>query len=116
MLGPKIQSGQRLLIVAHGNSLRALIKHIDSISDKDIINLNLPTGAAFVVTDPHRRFLSPPHHSHPPTHPPPWGCVFVLLVRPRLCGAAVPLVYELNDDLTPIKHPDASPGVSGRFL
>ena len=44
VLVPRIKSGERVLIVAHGNSLRALIKHIDGISDKDIINLNLPTG------------------------------------------------------------------------
>ncbi len=49
MLAPKIKSGERVLIVAHGNSLRALIKHIDNISDEAIINLNLPTGVCLDV-------------------------------------------------------------------
>jgi len=57
---PDIESGKKVLIVAHGNSLRALVKYLDNISDEDILGLNIPTGA--------------------------------------------PLVYELNDDLTPIKH------------
>ncbi len=56
---PVIQSGKKVLIVAHGNSLRALVKYLDNISDEDIIQLNIPTG--------------------------------------------IPLVYELNDDLSPIK-------------
>jgi 2,3-bisphosphoglycerate-dependent phosphoglycerate mutase len=57
---PRLKSGQRLLIAAHGNSLRALVKHLDNISDDEIVELNIPTG--------------------------------------------IPLVYELNDDLTPIRH------------
>jgi 2,3-bisphosphoglycerate-dependent phosphoglycerate mutase len=57
---PDIESGKKVLIVAHGNSLRALVKYLDNISDEDILSLNIPTGA--------------------------------------------PLVYELNDDLTPNKH------------
>ncbi len=57
---PDIEAGEKVLIVAHGNSLRALVKYLDQVSDEDIIGLNIPTG--------------------------------------------VPLVYELNDDLTPIKH------------
>ncbi len=48
-----------MLIAAHGNSLRALVKHLDSISDEDIVGLNIPTG--------------------------------------------MPLVYELDDDLKPLK-------------
>ncbi len=44
VIAPLIKSGKRVLIVAHGNSLRALIKHIDNISDEAIVNLNLPTG------------------------------------------------------------------------
>jgi 2,3-bisphosphoglycerate-dependent phosphoglycerate mutase len=59
-IAPTIQSGKKVLIVAHGNSLRALIKYLDYISDKQIIALNIPTG--------------------------------------------VPLVYELDDQLSPIKH------------
>ncbi len=57
---PRLQSGQRLLIAAHGNSLRALVKHLDHVSDDDIVELNIPTG--------------------------------------------IPLVYELNEDMTPIRH------------
>lgn len=57
---PEIQSGKKVLICAHGNSLRALVKHLDGISEEDIVNLNIPTG--------------------------------------------IPLVYELTDDLKPIKN------------
>ena len=57
---PVIKSGKRVLIAAHGNSLRALVKYLDNMSDKDIIELNIPTG--------------------------------------------IPLVYELDDNLKPIKH------------
>mgnify|MGYP000995648061 FL=1 len=45
---PEILSGKRVLIVAHGNSLRALIKYLDSISDADIVKLNIPTGQPLV--------------------------------------------------------------------
>jgi 2,3-bisphosphoglycerate-dependent phosphoglycerate mutase len=47
-LAPKIQSGKNLLLVAHGNSLRSLIKHLDNISDEKISELNLPTGIPLV--------------------------------------------------------------------
>lgn len=57
---PLLKSDKRVLIAAHGNSLRALVKYLDNISDKDIADLNIPTG--------------------------------------------VPLVYELDDNLKPIKH------------
>lgn len=57
---PAIQSGKRTVIAAHGNSLRALVKHLDNISDDEIVALNIPTG--------------------------------------------VPLVYELDDRLKPIRH------------
>ena len=59
-LAPDIKSGKRVLIVAHGNSIRAMVKYLDNISDDDITELNIPTG--------------------------------------------LPLVYELDDDLKPIKH------------
>ena len=59
-IAPAVQAGQRLLIASHGNSLRALVKYLDKISDEAIVELNIPTG--------------------------------------------IPLVYELNDDLTPIRH------------
>src|SRR6266542_4280472 len=58
-LSPVIKSGKRLIIVAHGNSIRALVKYLDNISDADITELNIPTG--------------------------------------------LPLVYELDDNLRPIK-------------
>jgi len=57
---PVLKEGKRILIVAHGNSLRALVKHLDNVSDEDIISLNIPTG--------------------------------------------MPLVYELDKDLRPLKH------------
>jgi 2,3-bisphosphoglycerate-dependent phosphoglycerate mutase len=57
---PKIKNNKRLLIAAHGNSLRALVKYLDGVSDADIVNLNIPTG--------------------------------------------IPLVYELDDKLKPIKN------------
>jgi len=59
-IAPSIQSGKKVLIVAHGNSLRALVKYLDDISEEEIIGLNIPTG--------------------------------------------VPLVYELDNQLSPIKH------------
>ena len=58
-IAPAIQEGKRVLIAAHGNSLRALIKFLDKLSDEKIVELNVPTG--------------------------------------------IPLVYELKDDLTPIR-------------
>ena len=42
-IAPAVRGGTRLLIAAHGNSLRALIKHLDAISDADIVGLNVPT-------------------------------------------------------------------------
>jgi 2,3-bisphosphoglycerate-dependent phosphoglycerate mutase len=45
---PTIQQGERVLIAAHGNSLRALVKHLDSIADDDIPSLNIPTGIPLV--------------------------------------------------------------------
>jgi 2,3-bisphosphoglycerate-dependent phosphoglycerate mutase len=58
-LAPAIKSGKRVLIAAHGNSIRALVKYLDNISDDDIVGLNIPNG--------------------------------------------IPLVYELDADLKPIK-------------
>jgi 2,3-bisphosphoglycerate-dependent phosphoglycerate mutase len=57
---PTIQAGKKVIIAAHGNSLRALVKYLDKISDEEIIALNIPTG--------------------------------------------VPLVYELDDQLKPVRH------------
>ncbi|MGB7207734.1 MAG: 2,3-diphosphoglycerate-dependent phosphoglycerate mutase [Pyrinomonadaceae bacterium] len=45
---PKVKSGKRLIIAAHGNSLRALVKYLDNISDAEIVNLNIPTGIPLV--------------------------------------------------------------------
>ena len=59
IIAPAVQSGKRVLIAAHGNSLRALVKYLDRISDADIVGLNIPTG--------------------------------------------IPLLYELNDHLMPIR-------------
>jgi len=59
-LVPAVKSGQRLLIAAHGNSIRALVKYLDNVSEDEITELNIPTG--------------------------------------------IPLVYELDEDLKPIKH------------
>ena len=58
-IAPSIRKGKKVLIVAHGNSLRALVKYLDNVSDEQIVKLNIPTG--------------------------------------------MPLVYELNDLLKPIK-------------
>ncbi len=59
-LAPAIRSGKRVLIAAHGNSLRALVKYLDQVSEEEIVGLNIPTG--------------------------------------------IPLVYELDDELRPIRH------------
>jgi 2,3-bisphosphoglycerate-dependent phosphoglycerate mutase len=45
---PELQSGKTLLIAAHGNSLRALVKHLDNIADDEIADLNIPTGSPLV--------------------------------------------------------------------
>ena len=45
---PKIKDGKRILIAAHGNSLRALVKYLDNVSDAEIVNLNIPTGIPLV--------------------------------------------------------------------
>jgi 2,3-bisphosphoglycerate-dependent phosphoglycerate mutase len=47
-IAPTIASGRRVLIAAHGNSLRALVKHLDGVSDQDIVELNIPTGIPLV--------------------------------------------------------------------
>lgn len=45
---PQIRAGKKVLIVAHGNSLRALVKHLDNIPDNEIVKLNIPTGVPLV--------------------------------------------------------------------
>ena len=47
-IAPAIKGGQKVLIAAHGNSLRALVKYLDNISEKDIVELNIPTGMPLV--------------------------------------------------------------------
>jgi|SRR5436190_15541829 len=47
-IAPAIRSGKRVLIAAHGNSLRALVKYLDNVSDADIVELNIPTGIPLV--------------------------------------------------------------------
>ena len=47
-IAPAIRSGKRILISAHGNSLRGLVKYLDGISDQDIVNLNIPNGQPLV--------------------------------------------------------------------
>jgi 2,3-bisphosphoglycerate-dependent phosphoglycerate mutase len=47
-IAPTIRTGQRVLIAAHGNSLRALVKYLDDISEQDIVELNIPTGIPLV--------------------------------------------------------------------
>ncbi len=59
-IAPSIKSGKKIIIAAHGNSLRALVKYLDNVPDEEIVGLNIPTG--------------------------------------------IPLVYELDDNLKPLKH------------
>jgi len=59
-MAPAIRSGKKVLVAAHGNSIRALVKYLDEVSDKDIVGLNIPNG--------------------------------------------IPLVYELDEGLKPIRH------------
>ncbi|KAL7473408.1 hypothetical protein ACHAXS_013855, partial [Conticribra weissflogii] len=69
---PELKAGKDVIIAAHGNSLRALVKHLDDIDEDVITDLNIPTGT--------------------------------------------PLVYELDDDLKPIKQEGAFEPLSGRYL
>lgn len=64
---PRLESGETVMVAAHGNSLRALVKHLDNISDEDIASLNIPTGIPLVyrfaadgsVTNPGGEYLDP---------------------------------------------------------
>ncbi len=49
-IAPALQGGQRLLLAAHGNSIRAIVKHLESISDEEITGLNIPTGMPLAYT------------------------------------------------------------------
>ena len=44
VIAPAVRASRRVLVAAHGNSLRALVKHLDRVSDADIVGLNIPTG------------------------------------------------------------------------
>jgi 2,3-bisphosphoglycerate-dependent phosphoglycerate mutase len=65
-IAPAIRAGHRVLVVAHGNSLRALVKHLDRLSDAAIVELNIPTGIPLVyeldadLTPIHREYLGDP--------------------------------------------------------
>lgn len=59
-IAPEILSGKRVLIAAHGNSLRGLVKHLDNMSDKDVLELNIPTGVPLVYELDDN--LAPIHH------------------------------------------------------
>jgi 2,3-bisphosphoglycerate-dependent phosphoglycerate mutase len=60
VLIPSLKSGNRIIISAHGNSLRALVKHLDNISDDKIVGLNIPTGIPLVYEL--NRYLKPLCH------------------------------------------------------
>ena len=47
-IAPDIRAGKRVLVAAHGNSIRALVKYLDKVSDQDIVGLNIPTGVPLV--------------------------------------------------------------------
>jgi 2,3-bisphosphoglycerate-dependent phosphoglycerate mutase len=47
---PDLRAGRAVLVAAHGNSLRALVKHLDGVSDEDISELNIPTGIPLVYS------------------------------------------------------------------
>jgi 2,3-bisphosphoglycerate-dependent phosphoglycerate mutase len=47
-IAPDVRAGKRVIIAAHGNSLRALVKYLDDVSDEDIVGLNIPTGVPLV--------------------------------------------------------------------
>jgi len=65
-IAPAIRAGQKVLIAAHGNSLRALVKYLDNVSDADIVELNIPTGMPLVyelddeLRPLHRYYLGEP--------------------------------------------------------
>lgn len=73
-ISPLIRKGKTVLIVAHGNSLRALIKHLENISDQDIADLNLPTGIPLVyeldenLKPVNKKYLGDPEEIAKATH------------------------------------------------
>ena len=69
-LVPELEAGKRMLIAAHGNSLRALVKHLDGMSDDEIVGLNIPTGIPLVyrldddLNAISHEYLGDPHEVH----------------------------------------------------
>ena len=59
-IAPLLRQGLSVLIIGHGNSLRALVKYLDNISDADIVNMNIPTGITLVYELDEK--LCPIHH------------------------------------------------------
>jgi len=58
-IAPSVKTGRKVIIVAHGNSIRALVKYLDGISDDDIVELNIPTGIPLVYElDEHLKPIS----------------------------------------------------------
>jgi hypothetical protein len=68
---PDLATGQTVLVTAHGNSLRALVKHLDGISDEDIAELNIPTGIPLVYELATTTCRSSPAGTSTPRRPPP---------------------------------------------
>jgi len=59
VISPQVQAGKRVIVVAHGNTIRALVKYLDNVSEKDIVALNIPTGIPLVYElDDHLKPLS----------------------------------------------------------
>jgi len=59
VIAPQVQAGKRVIVVAHGNTIRALVKYLDNVSEKDIVALNIPTGIPLVYElDDHLKPLS----------------------------------------------------------
>jgi 2,3-bisphosphoglycerate-dependent phosphoglycerate mutase len=62
-IAPELASGQNVLVVAHGNSLRALLKHLEGVSDNDIVSVNIPTGVPRLYElDPRMRLAAEPRY------------------------------------------------------
>jgi 2,3-bisphosphoglycerate-dependent phosphoglycerate mutase len=75
-LAPQLNEGKRVLVVAHGNSLRALIKHLDGVSEKTITGINIPTGVPLVYNlDEYT--LRPVPHGDTALHVPGLSCNYV---------------------------------------
>ena len=87
---PDLRAGLTVLVAAHGNSLRALVKHLDGISDEDIAGLNIPTGMPLVYRldddmAPTVRAAST-STPRPPPRPPPPSPTRAASSRPRRGG------------------------------